>query len=186
MSGGLPFVVGLMSAAWAGCAAGPAPTGSDAAESSPRAPVSAPAEGIAPSSFVSPTPPAEAGAWPIMGPAARARCHPASSAPVNLTVEQAIGAAKPGRYACEGYVVRTEGCRRAGGQGVLGCRPFIILSDLRSAGLKEPLSPTQDLVVFVDDPEAMPIFSHVRAELDVCSVPDGLVAAWAMRIETLP
>jgi hypothetical protein len=57
------------------------------------------------------------------------------------------------------------------------CRPFVVLSDTRYAGIKSAMSPTLDLVLFVDDSSKWEQFSQHEVRYGLCSFEPGALAA---------
>jgi hypothetical protein len=115
---------------------------------------------------------AEAATWPFL-PAAPAACleRPVgvNTPPSKASVADVVRSPRSVAFESDAFVVMREACHLGPKQTGAACRPFVVLSDTRYAGVKEPMSPSSDLVVFVDDLQQWELFARYRARYVPCS-----------------
>jgi hypothetical protein len=125
-------------------------------------------------------PAAESGGWPYL-PSVNADCFEpigrTNAPPTKTTIADAVKAAQPIEYQSDAYVVFRGACHFGAKKSSSECRPFVVLSDTRYAGIKAAMTPTLDLVVFVDDSSKWEQFSKHRVNFGLCSFEPGAMAA---------
>lgn len=125
--------------------------------------------------------------WPYL-PSVNPNCFeslgPANAPPSKTTIADAVKSPQPIEHESDAFVVFRGACHfgahKSGGE----CRPFIVLSDTRNAGIKSAMTPSLDLVVFVDDSSRWEQFSAYRVRYGFCSLEPGALAARAIGIPT--
>ena len=148
-------------------ASGPEGADRPGGASESAAPAAAATDVASPDGATSP----EAATWPFL-PAAPATCleRPTGSAsPAQATIAEAVKGGPSSAFESDAFVVMRERCHLGPKQTGSACRPFVVLSDTRYAGVKEPMSPAEDLVVFVDDLQEWQLFARYRTRYVTCA-----------------
>lgn len=118
--------------------------------------------------------------WPYL-PNVNANClEPlgrTNAPPSKTTIADVIKAPQRIEYESDAYVVFRGACHFGAKKTGSECRPFVVLSDTRYAGIKAAMTPTLDLVVFVDDSSKWEQFSEHRVRYGLCSFEAGTLAA---------
>ncbi len=118
--------------------------------------------------------------WPFLSGVDASCLEPlgrADTPQTKATIAEAVKAAQPVEYESEAYVVFRGACHFGPKSKGESCRPFVVLSDTRYAGIKSAMSPTLDLVAFVDDSSKWEQFSSHRVRYRLCSLEPGALAA---------
>lgn len=130
----------------------------------------------------------KAGEWPYIGDKAAACFTDRTKARafLTVTVTEAVESETVTTFGSEASVVHVEPCHLGPGQTGGGCKPFIIISDTAYAGIKQPMTPTLDLVVLVPDAAAFEKYQRYKVVYEVCPAGKGGPAGRLLEASKLP